>query len=131
MDLKMTFPGGVKVNAQIGDHTIKTDQPLYSGGDDSAPSPFVLFIASMGTCAGYYVLSYCQQHNLPVEGITLDLSTQKNTETGLINAIDISINVPESFPAKYHTALVRSAEQCTVKKHLDNPPKIDVHTVIG
>ena len=52
-EMEISFPGGQKVDAQYRGLTIKTDQPVEDGGDESAPTPFSLFLASLGTCAGY------------------------------------------------------------------------------
>ena len=118
MDLEVTFPGGKRVDAHDKGFTIKTDQTAENGGEDLEPTPFDLFLASMGTCAGIYVLSFCQQRELPTEGITLAQSMERDPETGLINRMIIDIRVPENFPEKYRPALVRAAEQCMVKRHV-------------
>lgn len=118
MEMKIVFPGGKRVDAIYDGFTIRTDQSMQGGGDGSAPEPFDLFLASLGTCAGIYVLSFCQHHDLPFEGITLVQSTKRNPESGMIEVVKIDIRIPEDFPQKYHAALVRSAGQCTVKKYI-------------
>lgn len=130
MELIISFPGGSRVDAQAGAHVIKTDQPAHAGGQDSAPAPFSLFLASIGTCAGIYVLSFCTQRGLSTDGIRIVQRMHKNPETRLIETIDLDIEVPPEFPAKYYDALVRAANQCTVKKHLENPPQFEVRTVV-
>ncbi len=131
MDMTVSFPGGARVDAQFGPFVVKTDQPSHAGGDGSAPAPFALFLASLATCAGIYVLGFCQQRGLPTDGIQLVQRTERDPVTGLIGRVFIDIQVPPSFPAKYHEALVRAASQCAVKKHLEAPPKFDVRTVIN
>lgn len=130
MDMIVTFPGGARVDAQVGPHTVRTDQPPQGGGLGSAPTPFSLFLASIGTCAGIYVLGFCAQRGLPTEGIRLIQRAEKNPATGLIGVVGLDIEVPPDFPAKYHDALVRAASQCAVKKHLENPPSFAVRTVV-
>jgi ribosomal protein S12 methylthiotransferase accessory factor len=127
----VTFPGGSRVDAQFGQHTIRTDQPVRSGGEDSAPAPFSVFLASIATCAGVYVLGFCQQRRLPTEGIKLVQRLEVDRATGLVAKIGIDIQVPPGFPEKYHEALVRAANQCAVKKHLEHPPSFDVRTVVA
>ena len=122
MEMKINFPGGARVNAEFGPHTIITDQ------DGSAPSPFATFLASLGTCAGIYVLGFCQQRGLPTEGIQIVQRMRQNPFNGMVDKIDLEIQVPPSFPERYHEALVRSASLCAVKKHLENPPEFDVYT---
>jgi ribosomal protein S12 methylthiotransferase accessory factor len=100
------------------------------GGSGSAPTPFAVFLASIGTCAGIYVLGFCNQRQLPTEGIRIIQRVESNRMTGLVEQIDLEIQVPPSFPEKYYQALVRSAEQCKVKQTLDNPPKFNVYTQV-
>jgi len=128
MDMKITFSGGKKVTAEYNGFTHKTDQPLDAGGENSAPSPFELFLAALGTCAGFYVLSFCQQRGIDMAGIELRQSMEPDPQTHLIGRIDIEIVLPASFPEKYRAAVVQAAQLCTVKKHLENPPKFNVFT---
>ncbi|HEY3381139.1 MAG TPA: OsmC family protein [Vicinamibacterales bacterium] len=126
----VTFPGGARVDAEFGPHTIRTDQPPQGGGEGSAPAPFALFLASIGTCAGIYVLGFCRQRSLPTEGIRLVQRMVPDGRTGLIGKVEIDIQVPAGFPEKYHEALIRAASQCAVKKHLEQPPQFEVRTVV-
>jgi len=128
MDMEITFPGGKKVNAIYKGFIIKTDQPEHSGGEGLAPAPFDLFLASIGTCAGIYVLSFCQARNIPLEGVRLIQRTQRNSETRMIDKITIEIQLPPGFPEKYGETVIKSAELCAVKKHIHNPPAFNIYT---
>lgn len=128
MDMQVSFPGGMKVNAEYKGFTIRTDQPSTSGGEGSAPSPFDLFIASLGTCAGFYVLRFCQERGISMEGIQVSLSTVRNPDTRMIARMDIDVDLPAGFPDKYVNAVVGAANQCTIKKHLADPPEIRVNS---
>ena len=126
MEMLIDFPGGLKVDAHFRGHTIETDQPPA----DSAPKPFELFLASIGTCAGIYVLGFCKQRDLPTDGIRIIQRNHANPATGLMDNIELEIQVPPTFPEQYHAALIRSAELCKVKKTLEHPPTFDVKTVV-
>ena len=128
MDMLVEFPGGLKVDTHIGSFTVHTDQPVRDGGQGTAPSPYALFLASLATCAGYYVLGYCINHNIPTEGLKLVQHVESDPATGKTTKIGIEIQVPPSIPEKYHTALIRSADQCKVKKLIENPPQFEVFT---
>lgn len=130
MDMLIDFPGGARVDAHFNGFTVRTDQGPQGGGEASAPTPFDLFLASLGTCAGIYVLGFCRQRDLPTEGIRLKERVVRNPETRKLEAVEIDIEVPPSFPEKYHEALVRAAAQCAVKKQLENPPAIQVATKV-
>ena len=124
MEMMIDFPGGARVDAHFGPFTLKTDQPPVS----SAPTPFATFLASIGTCAGIYVLGFCQQRGLPTDGIRLIQRVHSNPLSGMVDQIDLEIQVPPTFPEKYAPALTRAAELCAVKKHFENPPQFEVFT---
>lgn len=126
MDMKISFSGGKKVDAEYKGFHIKTDQPIQQGGEESAPEPFSLFLASIGTCSGFYVLSFCEKRNISTENISLLLTFEKDCETHLIKKISIQVCVPKDFPNQYKNALIKAVNLCAVKKHLDTPPDISI-----
>jgi ribosomal protein S12 methylthiotransferase accessory factor len=128
MEMIIDFPGGARVDAHFGGFTVRTDQPPQGGGEDSAPAPFSLFLASIGTCAGIYVLGFCKQRGLPTDGIRIVQRNHSDPATGMVGQIEVEIQVPPSFPDKYLPSLVRSVELCKVKKHLEHPPQFNVYT---
>ena len=131
MEMVIDFPGGARVDAHFGSYTIKTDQPPSGGGEGSAPTPFAVFLSSMGACAGIYVLGFCKQRGLPTEGIRIiQKAIPDPFNHGMVGKVQFEIQVPSDFPEKYHRALVRSAEQCAVKKHLEHPPEFEIFTKV-
>ncbi len=129
--MKITFEGAKKVIAEHNGHRIVTDQSVKGGGEGSAPAPFDLFLASIGTCAGIYVKSFCDQRGIPTDGISLEQDMKFDSTTHLITSIDIRIILPASFPEKYRDAVVNSANLCAVKRHLHQPPAMSVVAEIG
>ncbi len=119
------FPGSSRVDAHFGPFTVRTDQPPEA----SAPTPFATFLASIGTCAGIYVLGFCQQRGIPTDGISLIERLEVDRTTGMVTKVLLDIEVPPAFPENYRPALIRSAEQCAVKKHFEHPPKFEITTV--
>ena len=128
MEMKITFEGKKKVNAEFNGQIIATDQPLQAGGDGTAPAPFTLFLASIGTCAGIYVKSFCDQRNIPTDDISISQIMNYNYKTRLIDNIELKVFLPGSFPEKYKTAVINAANLCAVKEHFKNPPNIEVKT---
>ena len=131
MEMTIDFPGGARVAARFGGFTIETDLPTDAGGEGSAPTPFETFLASLGTCAGIYVLGFCRQRGIPVDGIRLIQHAGIHPVTGLADIISLDIQLPHDFPEGYKAAVIRAAEQCKVKKHFENPPEIEVATSIS
>jgi ribosomal protein S12 methylthiotransferase accessory factor len=128
MEMMIDFPGGARVDAHFGPYTVNTDQPPAGGGTGSAPTPFAIFLASIGTCAGIYVLGFCQQRGISTEGIRLVERIHSNPFTGMVGKVELEIQVPPGFPEKYKASLIRSAELCAVKKHFETPPQFEIHT---
>jgi ribosomal protein S12 methylthiotransferase accessory factor len=122
--MEIVFPGGARVDAIANGMVITTNQ------DGTAPAPFGLFLASIGTCAGIYVLSFCKQRGLPTDNIRIIQRMDMNPVTHMIEHIELDIQLPPDFPEQYKDAVVRSAELCAVKKHLENPPAFDVHVSV-
>jgi ribosomal protein S12 methylthiotransferase accessory factor len=127
-EIRVTYPGGKRVDAEYKGFTIKTDQPLYAGGDASAPAPFDLFLVSIATCAGIYVVSFCQSRSIPLEQSSLTMRMTKDDKTKMISKIEIEIELPPGFPEKYRNAVIKAVDQCAVKAHLQTPPEIAVGT---
>jgi putative redox protein len=130
-EMTVTFPGGKRVDTRIGAHVIRTDQPVSNGGEDSAPSPFNLFLAAIGTCAGIYVAGFCQKRGIPTEGVSIRQRNHVDSETGVLARVELDIQVPATFPERYREALVRVADQCAVKKAIQAQPVFEVRTVVA
>lgn len=124
--MQIEFPGGMRVEALHDGFRIRTDQPGKAGGEGTAPSPFDLFLASIGTCAGFYVLRFFQQRGLDTEGLALTMTPEWNGERKLMTQIRIEITLPPAFPEKYREAVIRAVDQCSVKRHLAEPPGFEV-----
>ena len=128
MEIEIRFPGGAQVDASFGGFTIQTDQPSVGGGSGSAPTPFAHFLASIGTCAGIYVRNFCAQRSIPMDGISLSQKIRTDQPSGMVNHIELDIQLPPDFPERYKAPLARAVELCTVKKHLETPPSFGVRT---
>jgi ribosomal protein S12 methylthiotransferase accessory factor len=124
MELIIDFPGGTKVDAHFGRFTVQTDQPPTA----TAPSPFDVFLSSIGTCAGIYVLGFCQQRGLTTEGLKIVERVTRNAGGGMVEKIELEIQLPPGFPEKYREAVINAAQLCAVKKHLEHPPKFEITT---
>lgn len=131
MELTITFPGNARVNAEFDGFVVKTDQDVESGGTGTAPTPFELFLASLGACAGIYTLQFLQHRAIPTADLRMTMSTEADRGRGMLSKIVFSITLPESFPEKYVDALVRTVDHCTVKRHLHEPPKFETVVRIG
>jgi putative redox protein len=125
-DIEVTFPGGRRVDARVGPYLINTDRPIEAGGDGTAPGALDLFLASLATCAGVYVVDFCRSRGLSTDGIRLREHVEVDETTKLPRHIRLDLTLPASFPDKYRTAVVRAAEACKVRKTIAAGPMVDV-----
>ncbi len=128
MEMQIHFPGGKRVTSTYKGFTVETDQPKSESGDDSAPEPYDLFLSSIGTCAGVYIVYFCESRDIPTDEISMTLRFERNETSHLMEKIAVEIQLPPAFPDKYRKAVIRAAEMCTVKRTLTHPPEILVTT---
>lgn len=126
--MEITFEGGKVVTAKIDGHVIRTDQPLDNGGTNTAPAPFDLFLASIGTCAGIYVKSFCDRRQIPTEGIKIIQTMEFDEEKRVPALFKLDIQLPSGFPEKYRDAVINAADLCLVKKTIYNKPDFVITT---
>jgi putative redox protein len=126
--MEITFDGEKVVTAHIDGHIIRTDQPLDNGGGNTAPAPFDLFLASIGTCAGIYVKSFCDKRQISTEGVKIIQSIEYKADNRIPAVIKLDIQLPAGFPEKYRDAVINAAELCLVKKTINSQPEFQVIT---
>lgn len=127
MKIDVTFPGGMAVNANISGFTVPTDQPKAYGGGGTAPSPFELFLSSIAACAGYFALAFCKERDIGTDGMSLTAGFERNPETKALSKVVIDLHLPENFPEKYQKAIVRTIDQCSVKKSILAQPAFEIN----
>jgi putative redox protein len=124
MEMIIDFPGGERVDAHFGKFTVETDQPPSA----SAPTPFDMFLASIGTCAGIYILGFCRGRGLPTKDLKIVQRAVRDPESGMVMRVSLDVQLPAGFPEKYRQAIIQTAQLCAVKKHLEHPPVFDIVT---
>lgn len=129
--MEITFEGGKVVTAFKDGHVIRTDQPLDNGGTNTAPAPFDLFLASIGTCAGIYIKSFCDKRTISTEGIRIIQTMEFDTEKRVPSLFKLDIKLPAGFPEKYREAVINAADLCLVKKTIAHHPKFEITTSIN
>lgn len=129
MKMTVTFPSNKRVDAAFNGFIVKTDQPVSAGGDNEAPSPFEYFLSSIITCAGIFILGFCNNRNLPTDDIYLEQETFFDPVEHRLSKVKINIFIPIDFPEKYRAALINSANLCLVKRTIMNPPEFEIDTV--
>lgn len=126
MRMEIEFPGNRKISARFREFLVMTDQLVKYGGDNSAPQPFELFLASMGTCAGHYINVFCLERSIPTDQIKIIQEVEPGSQKGLLGKIKMEIQVGPDFPEKYKNSLIHASNLCAVKKNIENPPEFEI-----
>jgi ribosomal protein S12 methylthiotransferase accessory factor len=102
----------------------------YIGGREITmnESPFLVFLATAGMCSAVYVQAFLNQRGLSTDGVKIIQRMDYNQFTNMVGKIDIMVDLPEEFPAKYNNAIKNVVGQCPVKKHLADAPAFNVIT---
>jgi ribosomal protein S12 methylthiotransferase accessory factor len=125
-DVTVRFPGGLRVDAELGGKTIRTDQPVAHGGGGTAPDPTEHFLASIATCAGFYALQFCRTRSIDAGRLAMRMRTTYDPEAKLHARIRLEVDLPPDFPPKYERAIVRAMNRCSVKRHLSPAVQIEI-----
>ena len=125
---KVSFPGNKKIDVEFKNFKVNTDQSIKNGGDESAPDPFSIFIASLGACAGFYANTFCDIRKLSTEHMELFVKVGLKKKQKLMDQVDIILNVDEDFPKKYVDPIIKAMNSCAVKNQLH--PDITFNTSV-
>ena len=124
--IEVKFTGGKRIEAKVGEYTLQTDQPLKYGGEASAPAPFDLFLGSLATCAGIFAWNFCESRQLPTEGLALQMECIDDEQKKMIGEIKFRLSLPDGFPDRYRSGIVRAMELCAVKRHMQTAPAFTI-----
>lgn len=126
MDIEVTFPGGMRVDASFEGQVVRCDQAPARGGEGTAPEPYDLFLASLAACAGTYVLAFCRKRDIPMDGVRVVQRTVNDPDKKRLAKVIIEVILPPDFPEQYVAAVRAAAAACKVKKTMADPPEFEV-----
>lgn len=120
---------GARVDTLVnGKFSIMSDQPAPFG-EDSAATPFDIFLAGIASCTAFYAQRYCRKWNLPHQGISVELEPIFDEKHRLAD-VKMKLKVPADFPADHLPGLLKNAGNCLVKKTMEAPPAMSLELAI-
>jgi len=129
-EMKVSFPGvGHRVDVTYGPHTFCTDTSVEKGGQGEYMTPGSYFLGAIAACTGSAVLSFVEKRDLEIKDMRVIYHA--NTETSMVERIEVKVEVGEDFPAKYLMALERSAETCWVKRQWKHAPEVEIKAEVA
>jgi putative redox protein len=125
MDVR--FVAGEAYEVAVRGHQVLADQPAEAGGQDAAPTPTELFVASLATCAAFYAGRYLTRHGYSRDGLAVSASFDMATDRpARVSGISLAVQVPASLPAARWPALRAVVSHCTVHNSLASPPAVAI-----
>ncbi|MGI6433679.1 MAG: OsmC family protein [Sphaerochaetaceae bacterium] len=125
-EIKVNFLGRRQISVDYRGNTILTDQPVSAGGDGQAPTGFDLYVVSLAACAGFYVQLFCLKRQIPLDSVSMSMVPVFDPETDLLSNFNLVVKTNDQFPEKYKKTIHNLIDQCSVKKSLENPPKVNI-----
>lgn len=123
MIIELSFPKNKQVMAKIGNFEILTDQPIKDGGNEEAPSPYSLFLVSLATCGGYYLLAFCQARGIDISKVKMIMEYIPRKDDVFKPTFVYRIRVSADFEDKYIEPLKRAINECAVKRAILAQPE--------
>lgn len=118
--------GGDRFGIAVRGHTLTVDQPADAGGEDTAPTPTELLVASLASCIAFYARRYLARHGLPTHGLGVDASFEMGAHPARVSAVDVRLHLPAGVPESRRGPLLAVARHCTVHNTLEHAPDIAI-----
>ncbi|MGZ5353107.1 MAG: OsmC family protein [Actinomycetota bacterium] len=126
-NIRVRHEGGDRYRIGIRGHEIVVDQPVDDGGDDSAPTPTELFVASLASCVAFYGGRYLARHELPADGFEVDCSFEMARDRpSRVRSIRLDVHLPAGFPTERREAILAVLQHCTVHNSLVMKPDVAI-----
>lgn len=126
MNATVRYLDGVKFEVTAGNHRVICDQPSENHGDDAGMTPPEFFLASLGTCAGFYAVEYLRARSIPPDGVTIRVEAQKVLQPPRLDDFQIEIDVPSGLGPRHESGILRAVQACLIHNTLLYRPRIEV-----
>jgi uncharacterized OsmC-like protein len=110
-----------------GKHHLVSDEPGTVGGADAGPDPYDYLLTALGACTSMTIGFYARRNRLPLNNVTVSLWHSRihardceecETEDGIVDRIDVEVELTGSLTAEQHAKLMEIAAKCPVHRTL-------------
>ncbi len=123
MDVR--FVAGEAYEVAVRGHRVMVDQPAEAGGQDAAPTPTELFVASLATCVAFSAGRYLTRRGCSRDGLAVSAAFDMAIDRPAgVSGIHLIVRVPDSLPAGRWPAFRAVISHCTVHNTLTSPPTV-------
>jgi putative redox protein len=110
--------GRLRQAIEIRGHTVAADEPKDHGGDDSAPSPQELLVASLASCTAITMEMYAQRKGWELGDVTVDVDYEP-AQRGSPTRFTMVVNFPKELPEDQRERLMQIGAKCPVHRVLE------------
>jgi putative redox protein len=128
--ITVTYGGGDRLRIDVRGYVLGADQPVEDGGEDTAPTPTELFVASLAACVAFYAERFLRRHKLSTEGLKVSCAYGWAENPHRVGEIDLTVEAP-GITAGKNEAFTRVIEHCTVHNTLEHPPEVRIRVASG
>ena len=115
--LEAKYIDAKKVEVRVNNFKVHTDMPREAGGENSAPNPFEMFMASFLACQGVFAMSYIEKNAMNKQDFSFRAQPVFD-DKGLITKMTTIVKIPSDFPKEKEAAFINVLKTCKVGKHL-------------
>ncbi|HET9301249.1 MAG TPA: OsmC family protein, partial [Propionibacteriaceae bacterium] len=106
---------------------VRVDQPLDEGGDDTAPTPTELFVASLALCVAFHAGRFLDRHGIDRTGLSVHVTWgMAEGRPARVGQIAVTVTPPHAMPSDRLPAFLAVARGCTVHHSLVQPPAVNI-----
>lgn len=125
MEVSVEHLGSVQFEIRARSHVIVSDQPVEFGHDEGMTPP-ELFLASLGSCAGFYAAQYLRKHRLATQGTKVRVTADKVKDPARIDNFRIEVEVSGELSDEHRAGVEEAVHHCLIHNTLLHPPKIQI-----
>lgn len=112
-----------------GRHSLKADEPVTVGGNDTGPTPYDYLLTALGACKSMTMRMYSDRKKFPLDQARVTLRHDKihaedcgscETEEGRIDQIDVEIHLEGNLTDEQRQSIYAISERCPVHQTLKN-----------
>ena len=122
--LTVNYLEGRSFEASVRNHKFRIALPLTARGKDTGPTPPELFIASLASCVGMYLVFYCEKAKLDPAGIKIETNYEKTADR--IVKISVEFSLPSAQSEKERREALIWAEKCLIHNTINHKPEIKI-----
>ena len=126
MEVSVEPLGSVQFEIRARSHVIVSDQPAENFGHDEGMTPPELFLASLGSCAGFYAAQYLRKHRLATQGTKVRVTADKVKDPARIDNFRIEVEVSGELSDAHRAGVEEAVHHCLIHNTLLHPPKIQI-----